>query len=230
MLGLKKTLIKVLDLFRHQKSYSQDGEDMVLRSFLENLPNDYRGFYVDIGAHHPVRFSNTCHFYRKGWSGINIDATPGSMKLFTWFRRRDVNLELGIGAERGSLTFYCFDEPALNTLSKTVAEDRTRGGRYKIKKEEHVPVLPLKEVLETYLPANQKIDFMSVDVEGMDEVVLRSNDWNKFRPTYVLAEDAGFQWSDSSKHGLGVYQLLTGQGYVLVAKTQRTLIFQDTRP
>ena len=203
---------------------------MVLRSFLENLPNDYRGFYVDIGAHHPVRFSNTCHFYRKGWSGINIDATPGSMKLFTWFRRRDVNLELGIGAERGSLTFYCFDEPALNTLSKTVAEDRTRGGRYKIKKEEHVPVLPLKEVLETYLPANQKIDFMSVDVEGMDEVVLRSNDWNKFRPTYVLAEDAGFQWSDSSKHGLGVYQLLTGQGYVLVAKTQRTLIFQDTRP
>ncbi|MCC7465471.1 MAG: FkbM family methyltransferase [Saprospiraceae bacterium] len=227
MQSIKKTLIKVLDLFRHQKSYSQDGEDMVLRSFMETLPKGYRGFYVDVGAHHPVRFSNTYYFYRKGWTGINIDATPGSMTLFRWFRRRDTNLELGIGAEKGSLSFYCFDEPALNTLSESVAEERASGGRYKIKKKVEVPVLPLKEVLAMHLPATRKIDFFSVDVEGLDEMVLRSNDWKRFRPTFVLAEDAGFQLSDPERKGLGVYQLLTENGYVLVAKTQRTLVFQD---
>ncbi len=229
MQGLRKILIKILDLFRHQRSYSQDGEDMVLRSFMESYPKDYRGFYVDVGAHHPVRFSNTYHFYRKGWRGINIDATPGSMQLFHWFRRRDINLELGIGAEKSSLTFYCFDEPALNTLSKNVAEERTQGGRYKIKAEVVVPIMPLREVLENHLPPGSKIDFFSVDVEGMDEIVLRSNDWNRFRPAFVLAEDAGFQWDDPINQGLGVYQLLTDNGYTLVAKTQRTLVFQDNQ-
>lgn len=226
--SIKKILIKLLDLIRHQKSYSQDGEDMVLRSFLENKPRNYKGFYIDVGAHHPVRFSNTYHFYRNGWHGINIDATPGSMNLFRWLRRRDTNLELAIGAEKGSLTFYCFDEPALNTLSKMVAEERSSGGRYKIRKEVTVPVLPLEAVLETHLPPGQKIDFFSVDVEGLDELVLRSNDWKKFRPTFILAEDASFQIHSTGISHQGVYGFLLDNGYQLVAKTQRTLIFQDT--
>jgi len=226
---LKNLAIKFLDLFRYHRSYAQDGEDMVLRSFFERKPKGYRGFYVDVGAHHPIRFSNTLHFYRKGWKGINIDATPDSMRLFGWFRRRDVNLELGIGPEKGNLVFYCFDEPALNTLSKTVAEERAAQGRYQIKKEVSVPIFPLREVLGKHLPAGQHIDFLSVDVEGMDEVVLRSNDWKKFRPTFVLAEDADFQFETQQAQIDGVFQFLLEQGYSLVAKTQRTLIFKDTK-
>lgn len=223
----KKLAIKILDLLRYKKSYSQDGEDMVLHSFLEALPKDYKGFFVDVGAHHPVRFSNTCFFYNKGWRGINIDATPGSMELFQWFRRRDLNLEMGIGPEKGNLTFYCFDEPALNTLSKEVATERAKGGRYKIKKEVKVPILPLREVLEKYLSPEKKIDFMSVDVEGMDETVLRSNDWERFRPTFVLAEDPDYQIGAKTANVCGVFQLLSEKGYMLVAKTKRTLIFKD---
>ena len=64
-------------------SYSQEGEDMILRRLFETRR---RGFYVDVGAHHPRRFSNTYYFYRQGWSGINIDAAPGSMKLFDRLR------------------------------------------------------------------------------------------------------------------------------------------------
>ena len=60
-----------------QYSFSQEGEDLVLARIFEGKKN---GFYVDIGAHHPTRFSNTHYFYRRGWSGINIDAMPGSMK------------------------------------------------------------------------------------------------------------------------------------------------------
>ncbi|MFA7355121.1 MAG: SAM-dependent methyltransferase, partial [Sulfurimonadaceae bacterium] len=72
------------------KSYSQEGEDMILRRLFEQQPN---GFYVDVGAHHPKRFSNTYFFYKKGWRGINIDAMPNSMELFNKIRPRDINIE-----------------------------------------------------------------------------------------------------------------------------------------
>jgi len=226
---LKNLAIKVLNLVRYKKSYSQDGEDMVLHSFFEVHSKSYKGFYVDVGAHHPVRFSNTYFFYKKGWRGINIDATPGSISLFDWFRKRDVNLEVGIGPERDNLIFYCFDEPALNTFSKEIAQERASGGRYKIRKEVRVPIQPLSEILEQHLPSGQKIDFLSVDVEGLDEVVLRSNDWTRFRPTFVLAEDSNFQIGSQNFEEAGVYQFLHTNDYTLVAKTQRTLIFKDNR-
>ena len=65
--------------------YSQDGEDTLLMGFYEGSP-EYKGFYIDIGALHPLRFSNTQIFYERGWHGINIDSTPGSMKLFNEVR------------------------------------------------------------------------------------------------------------------------------------------------
>ncbi len=72
------------------KSYSQEGEDMILARLFENQQN---GFYIDVGAHHPQRFSNTYFFYKKGWRGINVDAMLGSMKLFNKIRSRDINIE-----------------------------------------------------------------------------------------------------------------------------------------
>ncbi|MFM6346540.1 MAG: hypothetical protein ACKPFK_15520, partial [Dolichospermum sp.] len=92
----------------HNISYSQEGEDLILARFFEKEKN---GFYVDIGAHHPQRFSNTYYFYLKGWSGINIDAMPGSMKIFDDLRPLDINLEIPISDKSEILTYYEFDEP-----------------------------------------------------------------------------------------------------------------------
>lgn len=82
------------------KSYAQEGEDLLLRRIFEHKHN---GFYVDIGAHHPFRFSNTYLLYKRGWRGINVDAMPGSIKLFAKFRPRDVNLECGVGLGGGAI-------------------------------------------------------------------------------------------------------------------------------
>ncbi|MCW5198180.1 hypothetical protein VU06_00335 [Desulfobulbus sp. F3] len=89
-----------------------------------------KGFYIDIGAHHPKRFSNTFYFYRQGWHGINIDAMPRSMELFNKIRPRDINIEAAISDEKVELTYYMFDEPALNTLSKESAEITKKNKRY----------------------------------------------------------------------------------------------------
>ncbi len=95
------------------KSYSQEGEDMILQRILGDKKH---GFYVDVGAHHPRRFSNTYLFYRRGWSGINIEPNPEAMNAFQVDRERDINLQFGIAEHAENLTYYFFDEPALNTF------------------------------------------------------------------------------------------------------------------
>ena len=66
MLNFKALILKYFPVhyFKPYTSYSQEGEDMILKSFFENKKH-YRGFYVDVGAHHPVRYSNTYFFYKK---------------------------------------------------------------------------------------------------------------------------------------------------------------------
>jgi len=98
----KKAVVMMYDLFDGYalKSYSQEGEDMILRRLFENQE---RGLYVDIGAYHPKKFSNTYFFYRAGWIGINVDAMPGSMKKFRSRRPRDINIEAAISDKREEL-------------------------------------------------------------------------------------------------------------------------------
>lgn len=84
-------------VFAHrQLSFSQEGEDLILQRLLADRPP---GFFVDVGAYHPIRFSNTYVLYRQGWRGINIDATPGAMRLFSEVRSEDINLEAFVAEE-----------------------------------------------------------------------------------------------------------------------------------
>src|SRR5690606_32490082 len=109
-------------------SFSQEGEDRILARMFEASPKT-QGIYVDIGAHHPFRFSNTFLFYQRGWSGLNVDAMPGSMRLFREFRPRDRNRETGVAEVECRLGYHIFSEPALNTFSYELAEsyERTPG-------------------------------------------------------------------------------------------------------
>lgn len=225
-LSLRTFAISVLDYFRHKKSYSQDGEDVVLYSFFGHKKG-YKGFFVDVGAHHPVRFSNTWMLYKKGWKGINIDPTPGCMRPFKWLRGRDTNLELGVGSTPGTLTFYCFDEPALNTFDKKVADARNTGNPYRIIKSIDVPIKTLAQILHEHLPKGQHIDFISIDVEGLDLDVLRSNDWSLYRPGYLLVEDTRFNLQHPEESEINQY--LNDIGYVIIAVLQRTLIYKQIR-
>lgn len=215
-----KNLINILIGFL-KKSFSQDGEDKFLEKYLKNKKY---GFYVDIGAHHPFRFSNTYLFYKKGWRGINIDATPGSMKLFKTLRPLDINIEIPISNKNRKINYYIFDESALNSFSLKLSKDRDLNTKYKIKKI--VKLLPkkLSEILDTYLPKKTKIDFMSIDVEGYEYEVLESNNWEKYMPEYLLVEVLEY---DSVKiHKDKIYKFMKDKKYKLIKTIGRTAIFK----
>lgn len=207
------------------RSYSQEGEDMVLRRIFENQK---RGFYVDVGAHHPKRFSNTYYFYKKGWRGINIDAMPGSIRTFNKLRPRDINLEMAISDERKILRYYAFNDPAISGFSSQLANQRKGQGTYKIIFEKDLQTHTLNEVLDEYLPKGQEIDFLSVDVEGLDFEVLKSNNWSTYCPKVVLVEATGNSLEEIMLSN--IYKLLRDNGYQLYAKTVNTLIFTIDRP
>jgi FkbM family methyltransferase len=202
-------------------SYSQEGEDIVLGNFLGDIKN---GFYVDVGAHHPFRFSNTYNFYKKGWKGINIDATPGSMRLFDKHRSRDTNIETVISNFDTIHKFYIFEESALNSCSTKLSNDRSINTPHKIEKTIKLRSKKLSQILDKYLPVNTAIDFLSIDVEGHEHEVVLSNDWTKYKPTYILIEILQTQLTDLQKNR--TYKFLMQNGYTIVACTGRTVIFK----
>mgnify|MGYP001393057396 CR=1 FL=1 len=201
--------------------YSQNGEDLILKRLFQDKCD---GFYIDIGAHHPVRFSNTYLFYRKGWCGINIDATPGSMQIFNKIRKRDINIEIGISSEKTSLLYYEFNDNALNTFDKNEANLKVQKN-YKIVKSSKLNVDRLENILEKHMKVQKNIDFMNIDVEGKDKEVLISNNWEKFRPKFILIETLNRQ--GSMNINCDISDFLNTKGYSLINKAYDTCIFKE---
>lgn len=205
--------------------YSQEGEELILRRIFENQK---QGYYVDVGAHDPVRFSNTCHFYKMGWNGINIDASPSVIEKFNAKRKRDINLAIGTGNINGKMKFYIFDEQALNTFDKNRVEFLEQTTNYHHVDEKEIEIKRLEDIFIEYLPQNQIIDFVDIDVEGLDFQVLQSNDWGKFRPRVVLVE------GDATKSIIElmeteIVRFMLNQGYSFYSRLYNTMIFVEKK-
>ncbi len=167
-------------------SWSQGGEDLAL---LHVFPNQSAGTYLDVGAHHPDRFSVTRHLYERGWSGVNVEANPKLLPAFLSKRKRDQNLNFVVG--RGeSYELAVFTESAISTVNpewknKFIKEQNT------IREIMTVQGNSLRQILDQYFPTTP-IDLLSVDAEGSDLEVLQSLDFETLErtryPKWVLLE------------------------------------------
>jgi FkbM family methyltransferase len=230
--ALKKTIphryhrpiSSILDRIRGYRleTYSQFGEDLALKWLFEDVTN---GFYVDVGAYHPKKFSNTYYFYKRGWSGINIDPTPGVIEQFTKTRPRDINLACAVANSSRDLKLYINeDERGVNTLSpEFAARQWERWGR-RYSSETSVRAYTLSEILRAHKPDARPIQFLSVDVEGMDLEVLKSNDWDNYMPNAILCEDLSLRDVECRSNS-EMWTFLHGKGYSLLAKCVHTLVF-----
>ena len=212
--------------YRFPPSYSQYGEDLLLKGFLgDRWSWNYRGFYVDIGAHDPVNLSNTKKFYDVRWRGINVDASSGAICKFKKNRRRDINVNVGIGKNPGELDYYVLSTTPMNTFSKEFAEAAIASGKTSLVRIEKIPVMTMCALLDKYLPKGQSIDFVSIDCEGLDLDILESNDWCKYRPDFILIEihANGKNWEIPQGP---VARFLETVGYKLVGQCKVTSLFQ----
>src|SRR5690606_5567300 len=116
----------------------------------------------------PVRFSNTFMLHALfGWKGINIDASPYAIQEFERARPDDINICAAVGVPQKRRTFWRFEEPAVSTLSEDNLKRQMQRGREPVEERE-VEVVGLSSLLDLYLPEAQQIDFLNIDVEGLD--------------------------------------------------------------
>lgn len=191
--GLKSLCLYLVKVFNYRVinryfkgSYSQKGEDLMIDKYFNHKK---KGFYIDIGASHPTKLSNTRFFYDKGWWGINVEPNPTRIGLFLEQRKRDINLNVGIGSRIKKAVFYRFEGAALSTFSEKEAKTLTKVG-YKLKDQMKIQMQRLENIMKRYVKSD--IDFMTVDTEGLDLEVLKSNDWKTFRPKLLVIETIDF--------------------------------------
>ena len=123
------------------------------------------------------------------------------------------------------MEYYMFNEPAWNTFDPQVAQNSLG----KIQRIVKVPLLPLGEVLHTYVPKGVEIDFLSIDCEGFDLAVLESNDWDSFVPHIIIVEILTNIYGELDMVALQdneIARFLFSKGYALVAKAHNSVIFQ----
>jgi FkbM family methyltransferase len=191
-----------------QKSWSQFGEDEILCSELSGLLQT--GYYLDIGANHPAKLSNTFRLYSMGMRGITVEPDQTLSRLHGKFRPGDVQLCAASGDHDGLSKFFRLSYHALSTFSWDDAQNTMSKG-IQLLSQSLVPIFTVETILDNcHLAGRQEFALLSVDVESLDEIVLRSNDWLKYRPRIVIFENSDH--NDNTAR-----EFLAGFGYELIA-------------
>jgi len=200
-----------------RKTYSQRGEDLIID---EVLGMKETGTYLDVGAYDPHHLSNTKRFYDRGWRGCNVEPNPERFKKLLQGRPRDTNLNIGLSDSVGTLTYYQFIPEVFSTFSAERAKALSQMGA-RIKAEIEVPVITMKDLFAQYFN-EETVDICTIDAEGMDSVILRGNDWDRFRPRVICIEATLAQVHQSgSDPGESIESLLTKVGYIQHSVTRQ---------
>lgn len=162
-------------------SYAQNFEDVMLWRALGHVNN---GFYIDIGAQHPVVDSVSKAFYEKGWRGIHVEATPVYAELLRQDRPDEAVLQVALASSSGMLTFYEIPETGLSTGDAQIANRHREKGF--IVRELAVPCTTLAQIFAQ--AGDRDIHWLKIDVEGMEQEVIASWGESESRPWIVVVE------------------------------------------
>jgi FkbM family methyltransferase len=152
-----------------------DYEDIALFFIFYDVEN---GFYIDVGANDPNILSVTKAFYLRGWNGINIEPLPDKHKLLLNERKRDINLQIGVGKEKTISTLY------MRGPGSTFSEIYKKENLTSL----NVTIDTMSSVCEKYVPKGKIIQFCKIDVEGGERDVLLGYDFKKYRPKVFCIE------------------------------------------
>ena len=171
--------------FKKKHTYSQWGEDQIIKKFFENTK---KGFYIDIGSFHPIMYSNTCFLNNSGWSGVNIDLNQTSIDLFNIMRPNDLNICAAISdkiEERDLYIDHLFSP--VNTINKSLCENADKNILFKDLIKKKIKTETFSNIIKKVgkLP---EINFLNIDCEGNDYSVLNSIDLKYYKPELICVE------------------------------------------
>ncbi len=220
-------LLRVLQTLFSGKSKihcSQYGEDILIHKiFSKRL---HTGFYLDVGAFHPFQYSNTAYLWAKGWRGMNVDANPNSIRLFEKTRTQDINL---LAAVVSAETAKSHTTVPMFITGQQVDPmgtcDPNTAGQRSLARMHDIAAFDIGRILAMATEkAGQQIDFLNIDIEGLDETIIHEIDFSTYQPSVICVEDYSTDIPASVNSRI-THRLLSA-GYRFDAKIGPSSIFQ----
>jgi FkbM family methyltransferase len=203
---------------RYRGTFAQHGEDIWVRDYFGGKRG---GFYVDIGASHPYNLSNTALLYfRYAWRGITVEPLPDLARLHRRWRPDDDLRQVAIGPTPGRLTFHEMYPGGLSTLDDATAKATIANGTAELVRDHVVNAITLDQLLS---PIAERVDLLSIDLEGMDAAVVQSYDFRGVRPELICVE-----FNDLDARALTL-EHLQACGYRFAAELGCNLIVERAR-
>ena len=205
---------------KEKLQYSRWGEDSFLINYFKDTSN---GRYIDIGAFHPFRGSNTYLLYKKGWSGINIDLNKTSIDLFKLARPNDINLNLAISDANKKIKVYqTKDLGKMNTINLKFASFFLKN--YHVRESRSYD---LNDILYKYnANKNNRFELIDIDVEGSEYQILKSLNFKKYSFKLILVETHIFNL-DFKQESDKIHILLKSKNYNYLKHFGETSVYEN---
>lgn len=209
---------------RTQVSFAQCGEDLIVKYLFNSLGIKYPT-YIDIGTNEPIKGNNTYLFYTKKSSSVCIEPDISLVKKIKKERPKDIILNVGIAMdENEKAIFYYFDGKysAWNTFSESEANKRSIESGIPFSTT-YVELRKVNTIIEKYF--NGKVNFISIDVEGLDLEILKSIDFEKYQPEIICVETISFSLINNVIKDKNIIDFMLGNNYIVYADTNINTIF-----
>lgn len=213
-------LKKIVFLGQFKKTYSQDKEDLFIVDYFKDLD---KGYYVDIGCHHPKRFSNTYLLYKNGWNGLNVDANKFAIILFKIFRVRDENLCAILSDSSQPVLFYEFNASALNGILSIDRVKKLIELGFYIKRKKIITPISIQNLIKKYELKTKKINFFKIDIEGLDFEIVKKMNLKNLDIDLIMIEKS------SEKDNDKIIQYFKSQFYSPIHESNRNYIFEKNQ-
>lgn len=222
---------KIQEELTKYESYSQCGEDKIIEFLLSYMGEKNIGVsYLDIGCNDYKNLSNSYALYKKGIRGVLIDANPVYLDEIKIYRPEDIVLNCGIGAKNSEkMKFYILNTPGLDSFDlESIKEAQRQTPWIEIVDEIEVPVYTLDEIYEKYFASVPTI--VSLDVEGLEMDILKSTNFEKYRPYIFIIETIEYREKISVTNKRNdIIDFMQKNDYVEYAFTGVNSIFIDKR-
>lgn len=195
-------------IFYKRKNYSQFDEDIFLTEFFKKKK---KGKFVDLGAFHPIRYNNTYLLYRKGWDGTNIDLNQTSIDMFNIVRSRDNNKCALISNERNKKKTVYFEHNFSAGNSINLINDPQKI----LTKEKIMTSSTFNDLVQ------HKFDFLNIDLEGHDYIVLKTIDLKYYQPDLICVEIL-----ENSKDKNKIFKFMEDNKFKLIKICKVSYFFQ----
>ena len=170
--------------------HSQYGQD---REVAALLGCKRRGYFVDLAANDPVHFSNTLALERDfGWRGLCIEPQPSYHERLRSLRSCTL-VPHAVSDRAGQVVLSLPSAKTHNGLdARGFAGIRGVANRGGVAARPHtslsVTAQTFKDILRHY-SAPPRIDFLSLDVEGAEDLVMASFPWGEWNISVLTVEE-----------------------------------------